>query len=98
MQFVKYLHPPSQAPPTSRPKSARCVLAGPVSLAEGSEAWLPVVPLANSGGRRALYATVALSPQLVPLEQDEVEAAREHLHKVGAESWVGAAWGSSGPG
>ncbi|CAK9072509.1 Uncharacterized protein SCF082_LOCUS35655 [Durusdinium trenchii] len=60
---------------------------GPVSLAEGSEAWLPVVPLANSGGRRALYATVALSPQLVPLEQDEVEAAREHLHKVNPGIW-----------
>jgi len=54
----------------------------------GSETWLPVPALSASGGRRALYGTVALSPQLVHLEPDEAQAAREHLQKHYPGTWV----------
>ena len=54
----------------------------------GAETWLPVPALSASGGRRVLYSTVALSPQLVPLEPDEAQAAREHLQKRYPGSWL----------
>ena len=54
----------------------------------GSETWLPVPALSASGGRRALYGTVALSPQLVHLEPDEAQAAREHLRNHYPGTWV----------
>lgn len=42
---------------------------------DSRESWIPVPTLAASGGRRVLYTTIALSPQLLPLEPDEAEAA-----------------------
>eukprot|EP00435_Cladocopium_sp_Y103_P074394 s24_g48.t1 len=54
----------------------------------GSETWLPVPPLLASGGRRVLYGTVALSPQLVHLEPDEAQAAAEHLRKHYPGTWI----------
>lgn len=44
--------------------------------------------LSASGGRRVLYATVALSPQLVHLDDDEARAAAEHLRKVYPGTWA----------
>ena len=54
----------------------------------GSETWLPVPALSASGGRRVLYGTVALSPQLVQLELDEAQAAQEHLQKHYPGTWL----------
>ncbi|CAJ1454296.1 unnamed protein product [Effrenium voratum] len=52
-----------------------------------AEAWLPAPALLASGGRRSLYATVALSPQLLPLEPDEALAAAENLAQATPGAW-----------
>ncbi|CAE8593763.1 unnamed protein product, partial [Polarella glacialis] len=41
----------------------------------GKEPWVPLPTLVNSGGRRAIYSTVALSPQLLGLEGADVDIA-----------------------
>lgn len=61
-------------------------MKGPVS-GQAVETWLPVPTLSASGGRRVLYATIALSPQLVHLDPDEAMAAAEHLKKQYPGSW-----------
>ena len=51
------------------------------------ESWIPVPTLAASGGRRALYTTIALSPQLLPLEPDEAEAAEANARLRTPGAW-----------
>lgn len=61
-----------------------------------AETWLPLPGLWASQGRRGLYATVALSPQLLPLEDHEVEQVEQamsprKLEEVDLESFRGLA-------
>jgi len=64
---------------------------GPLAVSPGSgvapgtrEAWLPVPTLVASGGRRAVYATVAMSPQLLALDEAEAAAAAAEAKEGGA--------------
>ena len=51
------------------------------------ETWIPVPTLTASGGRRALYTTIALSPQLLPLEPDEAAAAEANARLRTPGTW-----------
>eukprot|EP00927_Polykrikos_kofoidii_P083272 TRINITY_DN8491_c0_g1_i1.p1 TRINITY_DN8491_c0_g1~~TRINITY_DN8491_c0_g1_i1.p1 ORF type:complete len:1851 (-),score=371.48 TRINITY_DN8491_c0_g1_i1:296-5575(-) len=42
---------------------------------EGQETWLPVPPVASSGGRRVLYVTIALAPELEAVAEEDLEPA-----------------------
>eukprot|EP00931_Biecheleriopsis_adriatica_P048244 TRINITY_DN27879_c0_g1_i1.p1 TRINITY_DN27879_c0_g1~~TRINITY_DN27879_c0_g1_i1.p1 ORF type:complete len:1796 (-),score=448.97 TRINITY_DN27879_c0_g1_i1:65-5374(-) len=51
------------------------------------EAWLPVPTLAGAGGRRTLYATVGLIPQLLALDDDEAQAAEAAVRAATPGQW-----------
>ena len=82
--------------PVKRLAAALEALSGKNSSRRTAETWLPLPGLWASQGRRGLYATVALSPQLLPLEDHEVEQVEQamsprKLEEVDLESFRGLA-------
>ena len=67
--------------PVTRLSNALEALRGPSQTPRTAETWLPLPGLWAAQGRRGLYATVALSPQLLPLEGHEIEQVEEKMRE-----------------